>query len=559
MNELPDFTPYGYRLLKVLSNNVLGGRITYKAIKLSTKDYVIIKQFQFASSKNWDVYKQIEREINVLQGLDNIGIPNYLGTIDDHADGLCLVQQYINAPNLSVSRSFSPEQIQSIATQLLEILVYLQCRIPTIIHRDIKPENVLYSAKSEQVYLVDFGLAKIGTNDSALSSIFGGTPGFMPPEQLLGKPCSNASDLYGLGATIICLVTGIKSRELNTIIDESFTINFQLKVSQYNPHFLDWLEKMVNPKLEQRFPNAKTALERLNNIDDLVRCPEVNIDKSTLVFEAHKSGKILTQTLTIKNTIPDTILKGKWSVAYHEKDGLHTPDEHSWIHFNPKKFKTNNNDNIKCQVKVDTSKLQSQKEGERTIILNSNSRFKEYRIKLKIKTASCPKVKHSIPIWYWFFLAICFINGNIFGVSLLFLEGGFYSYLASITWLIFGYLTSIYLSKNGGGGIIYMLSFALISIYFVGFYSLISLPVFIVTKQMEKHKFNSIKSFIDILLTFISGASIGWLSLVEINIYAGLGLAVSSFYFLSILIYSTIKQRKLIAKYSKEEKYLIEL
>lgn len=100
MYELPDFTPYGYRLLEILSNNIQGGRITYKAVKLSTNDYVTIKQFQFASSQNWDVYQQVEREINVLEGLKHIGIPNYLETIN-HPDGLCLVQEYINAPNLS--------------------------------------------------------------------------------------------------------------------------------------------------------------------------------------------------------------------------------------------------------------------------------------------------------------------------------------------------------------------------------------------------------------------------------------------------------------------------
>ncbi len=555
MNELPNFTPYGYRLLEVISNNIQGGRITYKAVQLSTNDDVIIKQFQFASSKNWDVYKQIEREINVLQGLDNIGIPKYLKTIDN-PDGLCLVQQYINAPNLSISRSFAPEQIQSIATQLLEILVYLQGRIPTIIHRDIKPENVLYDAKSDRVYLVDFGLAKIGTNDSALSSIFGGTPGFMPPEQLLCKPCSNASDLYGLGATIICLVTGIKSTELNTIIDESFTINFKLKVSRYNPQFVSWLERMVNPKMEQRFPDAKTALKVLNDIDDLVRCPEVNTDKSSLVFEAKEYGQVITQILTIRNSIPNTLLKGKWSVAYDQKDGLHTPDDHSWIHFNPKKFEDNN---IRCQVKVDTSKLQSQKVGERTIILTSNAGFKEYPIKLKIKTAPFSKVQSQIPIWYWFCLGICFVSGNIFGVSILFMKAEFYDFLGNITWLIFGYLIAIYLSNNGGGGGFFILLFALISIYFVGFPALILLPIFIIIKEIEKQKVNSIKSLIDILLTFISGASIGWLSLVGIHVYAISGLAVSSFYLLSMLIYSKIKHRKLIARYRKQEQNLIEL
>ncbi len=61
-----------------------------------------------------------------------------------------------------------------------------------------------------------------------------------------------------------------------------------------------------------------------------------------------------------------------------------------------------------------------------------------------------------------------------------------------------------------------------------------------------------------ILLTFLCGASMGWLSLVGINVYAILGLAGSSVTLASMLIYPQIKQRKLIVEYRKKEQYLIE-
>ncbi|WP_439345041.1 protein kinase domain-containing protein [Vacuolonema iberomarrocanum] len=44
---------------------------------------------------------------------------------------------------LSKSQSFDPEQIRQIAVSVLDILVYLQNRIPAVIHRDIKPDNIL--------------------------------------------------------------------------------------------------------------------------------------------------------------------------------------------------------------------------------------------------------------------------------------------------------------------------------------------------------------------------------------------------------------------------------
>ena len=89
--------------------------------------------------------------IYILPILYNICIPNYFGTID-HPDGICLVQDYIDAQNFSSSRIFDFEQIKSITTQLLEILDYLQSSFPPIFHLNITPETVLYDEQNCRVY-----------------------------------------------------------------------------------------------------------------------------------------------------------------------------------------------------------------------------------------------------------------------------------------------------------------------------------------------------------------------------------------------------------------------
>lgn len=140
MTNFPDFSAKGYQVIEQLSHNIQGGRITYKGIYIATQTPVIIKQFRFAISDDWNSYKAIEREIEVLQGLNHPGIPKYLQRFDP-GNGLCLVQEYKNAQNLSISRSFSPEEIKSIVFQLLEILVYLQEeRIPGIFTRILNPK-----------------------------------------------------------------------------------------------------------------------------------------------------------------------------------------------------------------------------------------------------------------------------------------------------------------------------------------------------------------------------------------------------------------------------------
>lgn len=91
---LPDFISYGYQVIEILQQNSQGGRITYKAIEIATNKPIIIKQFTFAKTSDWDGYKEIEREINVLQGLNHDGIPKFLKTFDPD-NGLCLVLESI--------------------------------------------------------------------------------------------------------------------------------------------------------------------------------------------------------------------------------------------------------------------------------------------------------------------------------------------------------------------------------------------------------------------------------------------------------------------------------
>ncbi|WP_293160893.1 hypothetical protein [Okeania sp. SIO2C9] len=50
MKKYPDFTQYGYQIIKVLGDNIQGGRVTYLATKIESNRKVIIKEFRFASA-----------------------------------------------------------------------------------------------------------------------------------------------------------------------------------------------------------------------------------------------------------------------------------------------------------------------------------------------------------------------------------------------------------------------------------------------------------------------------------------------------------------------------
>ncbi|WP_433500562.1 protein kinase domain-containing protein [Sphaerimonospora sp. CA-214678] len=76
-----------------------------------------------------------------------------------------------------------------------------------ILHRDVKPGNVLLT--SDRVVLTDFGIAAIeGDVSITQTGLLMGSPAYIPPERLRGRPVTHAADLWSFGATLYAAVEG---------------------------------------------------------------------------------------------------------------------------------------------------------------------------------------------------------------------------------------------------------------------------------------------------------------------------------------------------------------
>ena len=510
----PDFSPQGYQVISELGRNREGGRIAWLATELNTNQQVVVKQFCFAQvGSDWSAFKEHEREIQVLQGLNHPGIPKCLGVLET-PDGFCLIQEYKNAPNLAVGRSFDQEEIKQIAVKALEILVYLQNRIPPVIHRDIKPENILVDEELN-VYLIDFGMSRISSQELAASSVFNGTPGFIPPEQIR-KP-TVASDLYSLGATLICLLTGTKSTQMHNLTDDDdpYVINFRYLLPQLSPRFLNWLELMVKPRLKERFANAQTALETLKPLD-LVRIPEVKLSSSVLVFEATKLGEQLRKPLEVINTIPGTVLQGKWQVVHHPQDPPHTPDSHPWIVIEPAQFSRNH---TICNVFLNTNKLMADKLYKRQLILRTNADPEVYSLTVQVQTAPLPLERDTVPDYDLLYVFLPCTLVSLF-LSLAIAIGGSETMITAV----------------GGAMLVAVIGTVI---------ALMNAKIRSISIQL-------------ILLTAGLGISFGIGVIFGVfNPYIFLALAGTGLPLARMLLYRRVEQRKLIAQYRQSEKRLI--
>ena len=285
MNNYPNFSDYGYQIIKELGHNRAGGRVTYLATEINTQKTVVVKQFQFATTgAHWSEYQAYEREVQVLKTLDHPSIPQYLDSFQTPS-GFCMVQEYKNAislANLATSQKWQPQKIKQIAISVLEILKYLQNRIPPVIHRDLKPENILVDDQMN-ISLVDFGFARIGGGEVAVSSVVKGTLGFMPPEQMFNRELTTASDLYSLGATLICLLTNTPATEVGSLMDDTGKINFQQQVNHLSQDFIAWLEKMVQPNYKDRYSSAESALDALIPLEVLPPSRRQKLTQTVLI------------------------------------------------------------------------------------------------------------------------------------------------------------------------------------------------------------------------------------------------------------------------------------
>src|SRR5580698_1907502 len=144
----------------------------------------------------------------------NIQHPHIVSIFDfgDYEGRPFIVMEYLKGEDLRGAirggRTGSLIDRMKIALEVAEALEYVNSR--GIVHRDIKPENIHIDA-NRRVKLMDFGIAKTADLSLTKTGITMGTPYYMAPEQVMGKPVTAQADIYAFGLLFYELLTGTRA------------------------------------------------------------------------------------------------------------------------------------------------------------------------------------------------------------------------------------------------------------------------------------------------------------------------------------------------------------
>jgi len=168
--------------------------------------WVAVKLIRDSMQEDPEFRARFQREAQICQALHHPHVVKPYGS-GVHEGRIYMAQEWIEGTPLSQQSFPLPrEQAWSI---LRGITLGLQAaHAQNIVHRDLKAENVLLRPDGQPV-IVDFGLARggrYGTITKTATTL--GTPGYMPPEQVLGERSGPQADLYSLGCLAFLLLTG---------------------------------------------------------------------------------------------------------------------------------------------------------------------------------------------------------------------------------------------------------------------------------------------------------------------------------------------------------------
>jgi serine/threonine protein kinase/tetratricopeptide (TPR) repeat protein len=272
-----------YQVTQKLGAGGMG--VVYKAVDLTLERTVALKFLPPDIAVTDTDRERLVREARAASTLDhpNIGVIHGLEESADHQ--FFIVMGYYEGETLSqkLTHGVVPaKEALDLAIQIAKGLSAAHSR--NIVHRDIKPSNIIIT-NDGLVKIVDFGLARVVASASATQSIsLTGTLPYMAPEQILGEPVDQRSDVWALGVILVQMLTGSHPFVRPNTAAMTFAILNQ------PPAALDAVPEVARPVIYQtlskkpahRQANAAELLKDLESARALITSTPPPLDEPTV-------------------------------------------------------------------------------------------------------------------------------------------------------------------------------------------------------------------------------------------------------------------------------------
>lgn len=254
-----------YRIIDILGQG--GMAALYRAVDMNLGVEVAVKENLFTTE---EYARQFRLEAEILATLRHPNLPRVTDHFVIDGQGQYLVMDYIEGEDLRqrIDRSgvLSDEEAIVVGVAICDALMYMHSLSPMVLHRDIKPGNVKITPTG-QVFLVDFGLAKVVLGRSATETgARAMTPGYSPPEQYGTAHTDQRSDIYSLGATLYSALTdNLPEDGLARAMDQARLTPARKHNERISKRLERVIEKALAVQPENRFQSAADFRRELLN------------------------------------------------------------------------------------------------------------------------------------------------------------------------------------------------------------------------------------------------------------------------------------------------------